>query len=202
MSNELFQDHLRCPSFPYEWEFVPLSTISANPNKTVKQSFVHDPHDWMIYTVHLNQLQQADRDDMIDFLKAMGGNVEIFLFRDDFGEGYTVPRQTILTATGGETSAQVIRAHTVGATTRTYEVWNWKAGSGTYWLNGSPLVPLTENNLDDGTITFPALSPADVVEAQIDEYYRRVRFTGSLRNILRAYDLVDVSLGLAEEGVK
>ena len=40
------------------------------------------------------------------------------------------------------------------------------------------------------------------VEAQLDEYYRRVRFNGQYRNILAAYNLNGMSLGIAEEGVE
>jgi hypothetical protein len=135
----------------------------------------------------------------------MGGNVESFLFRDEFGEGYQIPRSTILTAAGGETNVQMIRTHTVGSTSRSYEIWNIENnGTLKVWKNTVLQAQpgnYTANYIDDGSFDFVVpLSPGDVIEAEC-EYLRRVRFTGSLRNILRAYDLVDLALGIAEEGV-
>lgn len=203
MSNEIINDFVgRDFSFPYVARLTPNVSISANPSKTVRQSFTHDPHDWMTFTVSMGQLTPAQKDLFWDFILAHGGNADSFLIRDDYGQASVLARQTILTAAGGETSAQVIRSRTAGAASRDYEIWNFSTTGDLYWLNAAPLVPSAVNNVDDGTITFPALSPADVIEAELATYYRRVRFPGDVEQALRAFQLNDfLQIPLREEGI-
>lgn len=190
MSNEIINDIISKDfSFPFSGRLVPNVTLSQNPSKTVRQSFVHDTHDWMEYTINMGQLTPTQKDLFWDFVLAHGGNVDNFLIRDDYAQGSVLARQTILTAAGGETSAQVIRTRTAGSTSRNYDIWNFSVTGDSYWKNASPLVPAAVNNVDDGTITFAALSPADVIEAELAAYYRRVRFPGDIEQALRAYKL-------------
>jgi len=204
-TNLIFNDEVRCPSFPYEAEFIPLTTVQANPNRTVKQSFVHDPHDWMFYTINMSQLKEAQRDAVMDFVKVVGGNIDSFLFRDEYGWGYQLPRTQIGVGTGSQTNFQVKQVPTVGANSREFEIWNIEDnGTIRCWVNGVEIFTpanFTVNWVDDGSIDIAVPPPApQIVEVSCD-YLRRVRFNGNFRNMLRTHDTNDMVLGLAEEGV-
>lgn len=180
-----------------------MTTIQKNPTNTVKQSVVHDPHDWMRFEIKISQLNESQRDAVMEFVRVIGGNVDSFLFRDEFGWGYQVARQDIIaSAAGGETSAQMFKTDAVGSESRDYNIWNIENNATfTMWKNGTPTVPGVVNYVDDGTFTFAALAPADKIEASCD-FLRRCRFAGSFDNILRAYDLNEIILTIVEEGVE
>jgi len=198
-TNLIFNDEVRCPSFPYEAEFIPAVTVQRNANGTVKQSLVHDPHDWMRFTINLGQLTAAQKDAVIEFFMVVGGNIDSFLFRDEYGFGNVVARHTFYTAVGGETTLQAARIFSVGSESRSYELWNFESYG--LWKNGSPWAPAVDSS-DSGAIgPFTALAPGDVIEGQFS-VLRRVRFTGGWKNVLRSYELNDISLVLAEEGVE
>lgn len=206
MSDEIINDVLsKNQSFPYKYSYRSLVTVEKNPSNTVKQSFVHDPHDWARYEVFWSQLTNAQRDSMWNFIKAHGANTESFLFRDDFGFGYQVARQTIGTGDGSEDEFQLIQTHTVGSTARSYDRRDIETGSLRIWIDSvevfSPAswtADLTRSGLVTTAVPVPNL---ELIEAEYD-FDRRVRLEGDLSSILSNYQNTDLPLVLEEENSK
>ena len=173
MSDEILNDVIsRNQSFPYGYTYRPLVTVQRNPTNTIKQTFVHDPHDWARYEINWNQLTNTERDSMWDFIKAHGGSEESFLFRDDFGFGYQVARLTIGTGDAAETEFQLIETFTSGAASKSYERWDIETGSLRIWINnvevfspGSWTADLTRSGLVTTAAPVPNL---ELIEAQFD----------------------------------
>lgn len=206
MSNEVFWSNVRAPSFPYGYDMISMNSIHQNATGTVRDSFSHSDHDWMRYSIQMNLLSDVQRTAVLNFLRAMGGNLSNFLFQDFYGMGYTVARNTIGTGDGVKTVFQLRETVTIGATTKHYERWDIINDSTLQvWVNGvlqTYATHYTCNFTSSGIITFtsgniPAVGQA--VEAAFG-YYRRCRFTGSLSGIMSAYASHDINLTLAEEG--
>jgi len=203
MSDEIINDVLsRNQSFPYKYSFKRFVTVQRNPSNTVKQTFVHDPHDWARFEVKWSQLTNAQRDLMWAFIKAHGGNEQSFLFRDEFGFGYQVPRLTIGTGDGSEDEFQLIETFTSGAVSKSYERWDIESGSLRIWINSVEVFSPAAWSADltrSGLVTTVAPVPfGELIEAEFD-FDRRVRFAGDISSMLRDYQNTDLPLVLEEE---
>ena len=73
-----------------------------NPSGKVPQNYAFDAHDYATYNVNLNQMDSTNRDLLHDFIFAMNGNANNFLFKDEWGFGYEVARNSIGTGDGAE----------------------------------------------------------------------------------------------------
>lgn len=184
---------------------MPLIDAFRNPSGKVPQTFTFDGHDYVTYFVNLNQMDSTNRDLLHDFVMAMQGNANNFLLRDDWGFGYQVARQSIGTGDGSDTTFQLIETRTVGSQSTDYERWDIVSGSVNVWVDNAAQtgggVDYTVDLSSSGIITFEAGSiPANEkdVEASFN-FYRRVRFGGSFKNILRAFDSNNMKLVMVEE---
>ncbi len=200
MSDEILNDVIsRNVSFPYKYFDQPMITVQRNPSNTVKQSFIHDPHDWARYEINWSQLTDAQALSLWEFIKAHGGNRDSFLFRDDFGFGYQVARQVIGTGDGIETEFQLIETFAAGATSTDYERWDIEAATLRIWINSVEVFSPAAWGADltrSGLVTTVAAVPgAQDIEA-LYEYDRRVRAVGALGSILSGYENRDFPLVL------
>lgn len=207
MSDEIFWSNVRAPSFPYQYSMNPMNSIHQNASGTVRDSFSHSDHDWMRYSIQMNLLSDAQRTAVINFLRAMGGNLSNFLFQDLYGVGYSVARNSLGTGDGSEAHFQLREVVTVGSTTKYYDRWDIiNDGTLQVWVNNVLQTYTTHYTCDftsSGLITFEAGAipgAGHAVEAAFG-YYRRCRFTGSLEGIMSAYASHDIALTLAEEGI-
>ncbi len=206
MSEEVINDTVDFFSYPYEAEMKPLIDTFTNPSGKVPQTFTFDGHDYVTYFLNLNQMNSTNRDLLFDFIKAMQGNANNFLLKDEYGFGYQVARNTIGTGDGAEDEFQMKEVATVGSQTTNYDRWDIIASSYSVWVDGNLQTEgggndYTVDRTSSGIITFEAGSiPANlkVVEASFS-YYRRVRFQGSWKNILRAYDSNNMKIVMVEE---
>mgnify|MGYP006278610425 CR=1 FL=1 len=200
--NFILNDEVRCFSYGYQWRFDPLVTVQKNPNSTVVQELVHDPYDWATFMIPMRQLQEEDKDDLQKLILNVGGNQDSFLFRDEFGLGNFVERNTIGNKAGaGSETFQALRTYTIGSDSRTYEVWNIEEVLGvSVWVGGSLLTEgpdYTVDYIDSGEIE---ILSTDIGDVEFEGYMlRRVRFTGTPDAILQAFDLVNMNLAVKEE---
>ncbi len=203
MSDEVFND-VTYFNYPYDGRLVPITTPQVNPNKTVRNVVVHNPHDWMVFTINTGQMAQARLEAVMDFVRARLGNADDFLFLDEHGSGdrgYIINRQVIATGDGIETQFQV--KQTIGG--RDFERWDIVPGSESVWIDGTPAAKPTNYSIDytkSGIITtvLPVPNTKDIETAC--QYYRRVRFAGEYAAIMQAFELTNMQLVLVEEGVK
>lgn len=205
MSKKTFilNDEVRCFSYGYSWSYDPLVTIQKNENQTVVQELVHDDYDWARYSVPMKTLKTADKNTLLNLIMNVGGNQDSFLFRDEFGLGNTIERNTIGNKpTSASVTLQALRTYSIsGETDRTYEVWNIETALGfNLWVGGTLKTVSTDytvNAEDDGTIDITCSDTGDV---EIEGYYlRRCRFNGTMKNILEAFDLNNMQLTVIEE---
>ena len=175
MSDLVFNDTTNF-SYSYSAEMKPITTPQASPLGIVQQVVEHSSHDWMIYSINVSQMIPADQKTVLDFVRARFGDADDFLFKDEFGYGYEVARQTIGTGDGAENEFQMIE--TVGG--RDFERWDIVAASYTLWVNDVAQVEGAGNDYTiditkSGLVTFTAGSiPAlgHLVEA-LFEYYTK-----------------------------
>jgi len=205
MSDEVLNDVLtREFSFPYRCGYKTNTTVQKNAIGTVKQAFSHDTHDWATYTLQWAQLTEAQRVSLWEFIKAHGGNAENWLFKDTYGFGYEVARQSIGTGDAVEDEFQLIETYTSGAATQDCERWDIIAGSVSVWVATvlqTEGVHYTVDYTSSGLVTFVAPpAGAAAVEAAFS-YYRRCRFVGDLGHMLSDYDNYDMPVAFEEEGV-
>jgi len=202
----ILNDVVRCFSYGYSSNYQTLVTIQQNANKTVTQELVHDAYDWATYRLPLNQLKEADKLQLADVILNVGGNIDSFLFRDEFGMvGNKIERNTIGNkVTSGTETFQAKRTYSIaGETDRLYDVWNIEEALGlSVWVGGSlltELVDYTVTYIDSGEIEITA---ADTGDVEIEGYFlRRCRFNGSPDAMLNAFDLTNVQLGIKEESI-
>ena len=198
----IFNDEVRCFSYGYTWSYTPLVTIQKNENQTVSQELVHDDYDWARFSLPMKTLKVADKETLTNVLMNLGGNQDSFLFRDTFGLGNEIARNTIGNKpTSGSVTLQALRTYTVGSDERTYDVWNIEKSLGfSLWVGGvlkTDVVDYTVNDLDDGTIE---ITCADTGDVEIEGYFlRRCRFNGTIQNVLEAFDLYNMNLTVIEE---
>lgn len=187
-------------SYPYECEYRPLVTVTGNPYNTVKQSLVHDEHDWMVYSVNFNILTDAQKEELFNFVRVLGGNEDSFLLKDEFGAGYEATRNTIATADGTESVFQLKDTIEYNSSSKQVERWDIIEDSETIWLDG---VEQTSGYSitwkESGEIDFGSNVGAGVVIDAEFEYLRRCRFTSGFRSIFSAYNNSNFSLTFAEE---
>jgi len=191
-------------NFPYGHSYVPFNTPIKNAVGSVRQTFEHQDHDFMTYSLNLNHLNAADRRSMFEFVLKHGGNADSFLLKDVYGFGYEVARQSIGTGDGAEDEFQLIE--TVGD--YDYERWDIIAASVSVWVNNAAQTEgggndYTLDYTSSGLITFNAGSiPANThdVEAQF-EYYRRCRFIAGYNASLPSYNNTVLPLVFEEEAV-
>ena len=192
-------------------ELVPLVSIHGDPAGTIQQSQIHSTHDWMRYVINFDLLSQSEAQTVMQFMQAMLGTADNFLYKDEFGPGhYQVARQTIGTGDGADATWQLYETVTSGSTSRNFNRWDiLTSAEGTapsIWVAGVLKTETTHYTIDykeGGVVTFTGgniPTGGQNIEAQF-EFFRRCRFTGDMQDIYRAYNAEGFRLAFTEEGI-
>jgi uncharacterized protein (TIGR02217 family) len=176
-------------------------SVHTNASKTVRDAYTHSTHDWMRYSIHMNDLTDAQKVTLMAFVRGVKGNGDNFLFQDTYGWGYAVTKQTIATGDGATKTFQLLQ--TVGSTN--YDRWDIiNDGTLAVYVNDVLQTYTTHYTCDftsSGVITFGSAPGNGLAVAAAFGFYRRCRFTGSFKNIYAAYAMNNMSLSFAEEGI-
>lgn len=205
MSDLVLNDEISAGFTPiYKAVYVPKVTVNKNALGVVIDTIRHGPdHDWLVATINFRDLTTAQRGELFDFVRSVGGQYDTFLLKDEFGIGCDVTEYSV--HVGGwqnQDTFQLVDARG----TATYNRKNIVSGSEVIKYGSTTKVKNTDYSIDytdSGIVTYiidPTLYQAVYASYQ---YYRRMRFSYNavFGTSMSLYDLSDAVLVMEEEAV-